>query len=293
MKKILNFTSSRRQLILLGTTLLYGGCASLQQKSKREQYNFVYYRVQEGETLYDLCRRSGLSKEEIMGYNNLDSENLVAGQLLKLPDLEEYPDEPRTGHNPYTPPVEEEPPPVRPELSTKPRPEVDDVQTNLKFVSRGQWGAEPIKWNHNPMNGINKITIHHTSEYPGMDTLNDLQIVRKIAQFHREVRRWADIGYHYLIGRDGRIYEGRPVSIQGAHVRSGNENNLGISLIGDFSHRSPNALQIRTISVFLAQQQRRYGIPNSRVYGHRDLNPTECPGEAPYQWLSQYRLQRH
>jgi hypothetical protein len=35
----------------------------------------------------------------------------------------------------------------------------------------------------------------------------------------------ADIGYHYTIDPTGRIWEGRPVQYQGAHVKMNNEHN--------------------------------------------------------------------
>ena len=42
--------------------------------------------------------------------------------------------------------------------------------------------------------------------------------VRKIQDFHMGPgRNWWDIGHNFLIGEDGRIYEGRGFDAQGAH----------------------------------------------------------------------------
>ena len=42
--------------------------------------------------------------------------------------------------------------------------------------------------------------------------------VRKVQDFHMGPgRNWWDIGYNFLIGEDGRIYEGRGFDAQGAH----------------------------------------------------------------------------
>lgn len=46
---------------------------------------------------------------------------------------------------------------------------------------------------------------------------------------------WDDIGYNFLAGEDGNIYEGRGWGIKGAHSPSYNAISLGICLIGDFS----------------------------------------------------------
>jgi hypothetical protein len=75
------------------------------------------------------------------------------------------------------------------------------------------------------------------------------------------------------------------VHYQGAHVSSENEHNLGISMVGDFQNRLPNAEQLAVLAKFLNDQRTRFRVGKSRVYGHRDLNKSICPGEALYTWL--------
>ena len=41
--------------------------------------------------------------------------------------------------------------------------------------------------------------------------------VRGTQNYHMDSLGWSDIGYNYLIGDDGRIYEGRGPWRQGAH----------------------------------------------------------------------------
>ena len=85
-----------------------------------------------------------------------------------------------------------------------------------------------------------RITLHHTGNSPGTARLPEREILRRIDRYHREGRKWAAIGYHYLIAPDGRIYEGRrPGNIQGAHTSKNNSINLGISMMGDFHHSPP------------------------------------------------------
>jgi hypothetical protein len=47
-------------------------------------------------------------------------------------------------------------------------------------------------------------------------------------------RGWQDIGYNFLIGGDGNVYEGRGWGIWGAHVPRYNSKSIGICVIGDF-----------------------------------------------------------
>jgi N-acetylmuramoyl-L-alanine amidase len=133
---------------------------------------------------------------------------------------------------------------------------------------------------------VTRITVHHTAEVAPMGERGDADVVRAIQRFHQDDRGWADVGYHWLVGRDGRIYEGRAVGVQGAHAGGErNVENLGIALVGDFTNELPSPVQLDLFATFLAEQRRLHGVPASEVLGHRDLAPTECPGSAFYAWF--------
>jgi N-acetylmuramoyl-L-alanine amidase len=51
---------------------------------------------------------------------------------------------------------------------------------------------------------------------------------------------WDDIGYHWLVGEDGRVYEGRGWDARGAHARQHNAWTYGICVMGDFRNVTPN-----------------------------------------------------
>ncbi len=137
------------------------------------------------------------------------------------------------------------------------------------------------------LRNVTRITIHHEGVTPFTTTSEDatrqrLEIIRR---GHVTVRGWADIGYHYLIDPAGRIWEGRNIQYQGAHVKDQNEGNLGIMVIGNFEKQTPNAAQTSTLTRFVASQMRQYRVPVSRVFTHRELAPTECPGRNLQQYL--------
>ena len=50
---------------------------------------------------------------------------------------------------------------------------------------------------------------------------------------------WDDIGYSFLIGGDGNVYEGRGWKVQGAHTLSFNTVAYGTCFIGDFMETLP------------------------------------------------------
>lgn len=55
---------------------------------------------------------------------------------------------------------------------------------------------------------VDHITIHHTAEN-NQTNKDDLALIRGIYYYHTIVRGWGDIGYNYLVGQRGQIYEGR------------------------------------------------------------------------------------
>lgn len=96
----------------------------------------------------------------------------------------------------------------------------------------------------------------------------------EIRQMHLN-RGWSDIGYHFIIERDGKIVEGRPTNIQGAHVSGHNKDNIGVCLVGGVNEQlKPEANytqhQMTSLSDIIDELMSKYAIPSSNVKGHRD-----------------------
>ena len=87
------------------------------------------------------------------------------------------------------------------------------------------------------MRPLTEIIVHCTDTRPdwGAD-LTASQTVDVIRRWHTDPppngRGWKDIGYHYLIMRDGTIAMGRPLHEVGAHVKGHNTGTIGINLLG-------------------------------------------------------------
>ncbi|MCC7147426.1 MAG: N-acetylmuramoyl-L-alanine amidase [Phycisphaeraceae bacterium] len=153
---------------------------------------------------------------------------------------------------------------------------------NLPVLSRSQWASTgPIMRRVNPMNGINRITVHHEgwTAVWFTDSSSTVERLDSIRRNHVD-RGWADIGYHFVIDRGGRIWEGRSTNYQGAHVSENNEHNLGVMMLGNFELQQPSAQQMATLRQVLRTMMARYNVPVSRVYTHRELKPTTCPGRS-------------
>jgi hypothetical protein len=121
------------------------------------------------------------------------------------------------------------------------------------------------------------LVLHHTTgSYASHAT------VRSIQAFHQgPERKWADVGYNFLIAPTGEIFEGRGWGYAGAHARGHNSASIGVAYIGDGRKSVPDAAK-RSILLLAAEADRRFG--KLKRVGHRDVGATACPGDVLYQW---------
>ena len=127
------------------------------------------------------------------------------------------------------------------------------------------------------------IIIHHSAS--AVDTPESMD------RFHRQVRGWDELGYHFVIGNgintvDGKVYVGSrwPKQKHGAHcrVRADDDNRynlygIGICVIGNFEKTRPTPRQISSLVRLIKYLRQEFG--DLKVIGHRDVDPyTVCPG---------------
>ncbi|MBI2909482.1 MAG: N-acetylmuramoyl-L-alanine amidase [Chloroflexi bacterium] len=178
--------------------------------------------------------------------------------------------------------------------------------TRPTILSRAAWGAnESYRYSRGaevwPPNreAWTKIVLHHTATSNETDALVS---VRAIYYYHAAVLRWGDIGYNYVVDRNGNIYEGRfgGENVQGGHVYGYNEGSVGIAVLGTYMTVDITPLSERSVSSLLAWLCSRRGInpqgsgffvdktlPN--VMGHRDAIYTSCPGDRFYAVIPRLR----
>jgi hypothetical protein len=56
--------------------------------------------------------------------------------------------------------------------------------------------------------------------------------VEAIRKWHVDERGWKDIGYHFLITKNGDVHKCRDISEVGAHAKGHNLDSVGICLTG-------------------------------------------------------------
>lgn len=151
----------------------------------------------------------------------------------------------------------------------------------VEVNSRAAWGASAPRCT-SPTSPA-RFTVHHTVT-PTNDTMSPEARLRQIQSYHMNVLGWCDIGYNYLISRDGRIWEGRGATTRGTHVANNNSGNVGISHLGTYTSTSLNDAQLEQNAALIRSLAEQFGISvgGGTVHGHRDFNQTTCPGGAAY-----------
>jgi len=132
---------------------------------------------------------------------------------------------------------------------------------------------------------ITEIIVHCTATPDGKDFT-----VEDIKRWHLK-RGFSDIGYHYVIYRDGCILSGRNVNTAGAHCTGHNTHSIGICYVGGMDAQNKQAADTRTeeqhksMLALLRRLCKMY--PRAKVMGHRELSPDK-DGDGlvePSEWI--------
>jgi N-acetyl-anhydromuramyl-L-alanine amidase AmpD len=105
---------------------------------------------------------------------------------------------------------------------------------------------------------------------------------------HRRIG-YADIGYHFVVDYNGRVWEARSLAYAGAHVAGHNDDNIGILALGNFNRQAPSTAMVSTIRKVVETLQQHYSIKAERVYGHRELGSSDCPGNNLFKRVTEMR----
>ena len=149
------------------------------------------------------------------------------------------------------------------------------------IITRSGWGARAANTAVLPTRPAPWVVIHHTAGAACTTQALCSTQMRNIQNFHMNTNGWADIGYNFLVGGDGLVYEGRGWGRQGAHSPGYNSRSVGVSFIGTFSTALPvlaarnNAQALIRCGVSLGHVSSTYWL-----IGHRQDIATDCPGTS-------------
>lgn len=137
---------------------------------------------------------------------------------------------------------------------------------------------------------IDKVIIHCSDTYPDMDIG-----AKEIRHWHVDERGWDDIGYHFVIRRNGVVEDGRDLDGDGdifeevgAHTAGYNQNSIGICMVGgrskaDTTENNFNNVQFTALERLLRIIKIEY--PKATIHGHREFSHKACPSFDVQEWL--------
>ena len=133
-----------------------------------------------------------------------------------------------------------------------------------------------------PRNNTDYIVIHCAATKASMDI--GLTEIRK---WHVQGNGWRDVGYHYIIRRNGEVELGRSIRDTGAHAAGYNHKSVGLCMVGgmaeDNSAENNFTAQQWTALLDLVKQLKA-DYPEADVIGHNEISEKECPSFDVQKW---------
>lgn len=190
-----------------------------------------------------------------------------------------------------------------PAPASAPVMERSEIVPALSVASRKDWKALEMKnpdqqtEYKEPLNKVYRnIVVHHAAGVFGSPSA--------IQKYQMNQRGFDDIAYHFYIGTDGKISQGRDLKFMGAHagqtkeaneealkVRSNsalsqvekgklidearkkdpNYGSIGIVIDGNYDNAELNGAQKKALQDLLASLKKTYDIPNANIVGHKEV----------------------
>ena len=109
----------------------------------------------------------------------------------------------------------------------------------------------------------------------------------EIRKWHVQDNGWRDVGYHYIIRRNGEVELGRSNRDTGAHAAGYNHKSISLCMVGgmaeDNSAENNFTAQQWTALLDLVKQI-KVDYPEADVIGHNEISEKECPSFDVQQW---------
>ena len=124
-----------------------------------------------------------------------------------------------------------------------------------------------------------EVVVHAT------DTTKDMEVNYDVLKAWDVTERGlSEVGYHFIILRDGSLQVCRPISVDGVHSLKGhNENSIGIAFVGGLLGNRSNREAKRSSRSFSMEQFNTFDtfmrafytvVPGGQAWGHNDIDHT-------------------
>lgn len=208
---------------------------------------------------------------------------------------------------------------ISPGRTPAPAPRGSARSTRPPVVTRAQWGADEdlMTWPPQYTPTTQAVIVHHTAETNDYTCEQSAEIVRGIYHYHAVELGWGDIGYQALVDKCGTIFEGRTGGLDdhvvGGHTQGFNGRTFGVAMMGSFGRIVPPRPMVDSVGAVAGWKLDKAGVdpqgtttlvsgggegnrypagtavPLPRIFAHRDVGETACPGRKGYAQLGTIR----
>ena len=133
-----------------------------------------------------------------------------------------------------------------------------------------------------PRKSTDYIVIHCAATKASMDI--GLTEIRK---WHVQDNGWRDVGYHYIIRRNGEVELGRSIRDTGAHAAGYNHKSVSVCMVGGMAEDSSaenNFTAQQWTALLDLVKQLKSNYPDADVIGHNEISEKECPSFDVQKW---------
>nr|XP_022912534.1 peptidoglycan-recognition protein 2 [Onthophagus taurus] len=159
-----------------------------------------------------------------------------------------------------------------------------------RILYKADWGGRAAKGVEHTIIPVKYVIIHHTVT-PSCSTeeiCSDL--VTNIQNYHMDELNWHDIGYNFLIGGDGNVYEGAGWHRIGAHTYGYNSKSLGLAFIGTYTSKLPNEKQLEAAKKLISCGVEKGELAQKyKLLGGRTVSATQSPGLKLFQEIKNWK----
>lgn len=142
----------------------------------------------------------------------------------------------------------------------------------------------------NKRNKTDFIIIHCAATRPSLDIG-----ATEIRKWHKD-KGWSDIGYHWVIRRNGKLEPGREQDLVGAHCMGVNSRSVGVCMVGGVKQsdgKTPEdnftPEQYKTLLTLITKLKKQY--PSAKVVGHNQFETSRgCPSFDWRKWVKENKL---
>ena len=141
---------------------------------------------------------------------------------------------------------------------------------------------------------ITHVTLHHTGDSrPLLPGDSPVARLRGLQSWGASDRNWWDVPYHFLLGINGDIYEGRDYHFMGeTNTTYDPGGHFLISAIGNYGVQEPTQATLNAIADMMAWAINENGLSVDKIGGHYNYADTGCPGKNLKKYLEDGTFKR-